>query len=340
MDFVISGAAGKPDNQIASGITSSATSSFVAATGGFAAFDVTATTMTVKMIDYTGAELYTFTRDQSRVANKEYFDWNTEFGTNYVNFDAEAARIRLANVEVVEKQSFFLSLFDTATESTSVLKFSLMFSGVTAVLILILVASTNESRSKGGRVEVVFAPDSEHGPAKRTVKDVVAAGPTVSVQDGMEPVPKRYNLRSMVAAATEQPATVQPSAIQLSPAAALHVQRVRSPVRVLSATSIYENPETISPVHSSAAMAARSRLSTVTPSKRTQERKERLGRLVEKGEMMMQPILQHRYELQEKAKNPSRHPRVPHRLFHGLKPTTTSSTGPYDIPARDTISGV
>lgn len=66
IDFYVSGAAGKPDNQLASGITSSADSRFAAATGGFAFFEVTDFTMNVKFIDYTGTELYETTRYQVR----------------------------------------------------------------------------------------------------------------------------------------------------------------------------------------------------------------------------------------------------------------------------------
>jgi len=60
------GAAGKPDNQLTSGITSAATMKFAAATGGFAAITASATSVTVDFIDYTGTTLYSFTRQQQR----------------------------------------------------------------------------------------------------------------------------------------------------------------------------------------------------------------------------------------------------------------------------------
>eukprot|EP00607_Mallomonas_marina_P004659 CAMPEP_0182428496 /NCGR_PEP_ID=MMETSP1167-20130531/23061_1 /TAXON_ID=2988 /ORGANISM="Mallomonas Sp, Strain CCMP3275" /LENGTH=810 /DNA_ID=CAMNT_0024611433 /DNA_START=183 /DNA_END=2615 /DNA_ORIENTATION=- len=66
MDFIISGAAGKPDNQLTSGVTSDATSKFAAATGGFAVAEASTTQLTINMIDYTGTVLYTLTRDRAR----------------------------------------------------------------------------------------------------------------------------------------------------------------------------------------------------------------------------------------------------------------------------------
>lgn len=66
MDFVISGAAGKPDNQLYSGAYCNATMHFAAATGGFSFAQVTSTEMQLKFVDYNGQELYTMYRRQSR----------------------------------------------------------------------------------------------------------------------------------------------------------------------------------------------------------------------------------------------------------------------------------
>jgi len=67
IDFVISGAAGKPDNSLTSGISSAADMKFAVATGGFVYTEVTSGEMTMNFVDYTGAVLYTTTRAQTRV---------------------------------------------------------------------------------------------------------------------------------------------------------------------------------------------------------------------------------------------------------------------------------
>jgi len=66
MDFVISGAAGDPDESLASGVTSAADVKFAVATGGFVFTTVTPGEMVMDFVDYTGAVLYTTTRAQTR----------------------------------------------------------------------------------------------------------------------------------------------------------------------------------------------------------------------------------------------------------------------------------
>ena len=59
------GAAAKPDNSL-SDVTSSANMKFAAATGGFAYAEVTKDSMTIKMIDSSASQLYTYTRQRTR----------------------------------------------------------------------------------------------------------------------------------------------------------------------------------------------------------------------------------------------------------------------------------
>eukprot|EP01041_Mallomonas_annulata_P000624 gene624-1208_t len=66
MDFIISGAAGKPDNQLSTGVTSAATSLFSAATGGFAFAEITDEGLTTKILDYTGTVVYSTYREMTR----------------------------------------------------------------------------------------------------------------------------------------------------------------------------------------------------------------------------------------------------------------------------------
>jgi len=66
MDFVISGAAGKPDNALTSGVTSAADMKFAVATGGFVFTTVTPGEMIMDFVDYSGAVIYTTTRAQTR----------------------------------------------------------------------------------------------------------------------------------------------------------------------------------------------------------------------------------------------------------------------------------
>ena len=61
-----SGAAGKPDGQVTSGITSAATSKFISATGGFASVFVSQYSMTTRFFDSTGALLYEAVSNQKR----------------------------------------------------------------------------------------------------------------------------------------------------------------------------------------------------------------------------------------------------------------------------------
>mmetsp|Transcript_26014 Transcript_26014/g.26220 ORF Transcript_26014/g.26220 Transcript_26014/m.26220 type:complete len:754 (-) Transcript_26014:311-2572(-) len=74
MDFIISGAAGKPDNQLTDGITSDASSLFSAATGGFAHASVTTSAMTINFLDYTGSVLYSMSRERQRSAGSHESD--------------------------------------------------------------------------------------------------------------------------------------------------------------------------------------------------------------------------------------------------------------------------
>eukprot|EP00607_Mallomonas_marina_P009967 CAMPEP_0182419782 /NCGR_PEP_ID=MMETSP1167-20130531/4150_1 /TAXON_ID=2988 /ORGANISM="Mallomonas Sp, Strain CCMP3275" /LENGTH=704 /DNA_ID=CAMNT_0024594871 /DNA_START=42 /DNA_END=2156 /DNA_ORIENTATION=- len=66
MDFIISGAAGKPDNKIDNHQSGKASSQFTAATGGFSVIDVTEEGLTTKLVDYNGDVLYTTTRAFTR----------------------------------------------------------------------------------------------------------------------------------------------------------------------------------------------------------------------------------------------------------------------------------
>eukprot|EP01036_Dinobryon_divergens_P039010 gene39010-51306_t len=77
MDFIVSGAAGKPDNQLSNGITSDATSMFAAATGGFAFAEVSDTGISVNMVNSAGAVLYNMYRARQRVV----FSSATELGS-------------------------------------------------------------------------------------------------------------------------------------------------------------------------------------------------------------------------------------------------------------------
>jgi len=66
MEFIVTGAAGKPDEDMSKATSTRATSKFAAATGGFAATEVYASGMKVSLIDYTGTVLYTTTRTPQR----------------------------------------------------------------------------------------------------------------------------------------------------------------------------------------------------------------------------------------------------------------------------------
>ena len=61
----LTGAAAKPDNSL-SDVTSSANMKFAAATGGFAYGEITKDYMTIKMIDSSANELYTYSRERTR----------------------------------------------------------------------------------------------------------------------------------------------------------------------------------------------------------------------------------------------------------------------------------
>jgi len=83
MDFIISGAAGKPDNQLYTSATSAATMMFAAATGGFIFSTVTPKVLSIRFVDYTGTELYAMYRKQVRyVPDDYYYSSQTEDETN------------------------------------------------------------------------------------------------------------------------------------------------------------------------------------------------------------------------------------------------------------------
>eukprot|EP00607_Mallomonas_marina_P005463 CAMPEP_0182426132 /NCGR_PEP_ID=MMETSP1167-20130531/12609_1 /TAXON_ID=2988 /ORGANISM="Mallomonas Sp, Strain CCMP3275" /LENGTH=528 /DNA_ID=CAMNT_0024607345 /DNA_START=271 /DNA_END=1857 /DNA_ORIENTATION=- len=117
MDFIISGAAGKPDSQLSTGITSSAESMFSAATGGFAVADVNGNGMKISIVDYTGEVLYTMYRPitretadtsvQSDRADSSENSWTME------TFFSYSSMIGIDQQELVELGvllGFFLSL--------------------------------------------------------------------------------------------------------------------------------------------------------------------------------------------------------------------------------------
>jgi len=212
MDFVISGAAGKPDEHLDAGITSSADSVFAAATGGFAAFEVTQSVMSVTMIDYTGAELFSFTREQSRVPFEGFFDWNAEFGTTtYENAEAEAKRLynmqkaeAKETVETTNKKTYHLSdFFSYASDANAVMKFSAVFSFlVLSVIIVFLVSTGGDFGGNKMRITVVVSPDAEDGSGSANPTSVksLTMQQLATAKDGGEtnrlPI---LNLRSMVA---------------------------------------------------------------------------------------------------------------------------------------------
>eukprot|EP01041_Mallomonas_annulata_P000627 gene627-1214_t len=84
MDFIISGAGGKPEHQLTHGISSDANMMFAAATGGFAFFEITTNEMIVKLLDYTGSVIYQMTRPQSRVLIVDYEENENEDEDQYV----------------------------------------------------------------------------------------------------------------------------------------------------------------------------------------------------------------------------------------------------------------
>ena len=71
--LVIIGAASKPDNSFewVSSYASYANTKFAVAAGGFAYAEGTKDSMTIKMIDSTASQLYTYTRQRTRYFDKD-----------------------------------------------------------------------------------------------------------------------------------------------------------------------------------------------------------------------------------------------------------------------------
>jgi len=92
MDFVISGAAGKPDNSLTSGITSSADMKFAVATGGFVFTSVTPGEMVMDFVDYTGAVIYSTTRAQTRSSDGSYYSGGSSSSSSSGSYEGVSSR--------------------------------------------------------------------------------------------------------------------------------------------------------------------------------------------------------------------------------------------------------
>eukprot|EP01041_Mallomonas_annulata_P012253 gene12253-25750_t len=198
MDFVISGAGGKPDNQLTSGISSAADSKFAAATGGFAFAEVSSTSINIKMVDYTGAVLYEAEKAQDRVAytnatdpylgtgdyynnekdnqndqnqnnnqnnnqnvekNQNQNEKQEEFNQNQ-NTNQNSKVVNSADNENNQKQSAG-TFFSGDLNPFEVAKYGLMFGSMMALVVLVFLAGTSgNSRSP---MVIVLPSDVEAG---------------------------------------------------------------------------------------------------------------------------------------------------------------------------------
>eukprot|EP00607_Mallomonas_marina_P004702 CAMPEP_0182429262 /NCGR_PEP_ID=MMETSP1167-20130531/25635_1 /TAXON_ID=2988 /ORGANISM="Mallomonas Sp, Strain CCMP3275" /LENGTH=730 /DNA_ID=CAMNT_0024612675 /DNA_START=161 /DNA_END=2353 /DNA_ORIENTATION=- len=250
MDFIISGAAGKPDNQLTSGITSSATSKFSAATGGFAFAEVSDSTLSVNMVDYTGTVLYSMSRSQSRQPYSGSYDYTSDLGSydyteaqevsesgreNYVNDQSErgytVGDLQYEtpsssgswseyddNAEASENSFTISNYLKSDQNPFTIAKYGLMVGCLAAIVMLVFVASASGIRRES-RIELAFTGngDVERGPPRKTVQSVVTKPIVASHVDSM--TSKQQNLRSMIAAAVANADTAPVGMQKQTPAA-------------------------------------------------------------------------------------------------------------------------
>lgn len=176
MDFIISGAAGKPDNQLYSGAYCNATMRFAAATGGFTIAQISATELQLSFVDYNGEGLYTMTRKQSRQVQVQGAETGTGSSTGKAG-SVETAESSITDGEDNEDETDTETLGEKLTQMKNYAKHTVsqmsreemveigVLVGVLLSLVVMIFVVTSpqfNGKSRGKRARGAPAPFLEH----------------------------------------------------------------------------------------------------------------------------------------------------------------------------------